>query len=44
MITPDDERGAAGGYGMVLVDTLADVWGVTARPDGKTVYSHIRLP
>lgn len=44
VITPDDERGAVGGYGMVLVDTLADDWGVTPRPGGKTVYSHIRLP
>lgn len=29
---------AEGGRGMALVDALADVWGIDARPDGKTVW------
>ena len=33
---PDDERPS--GRGLMLVDALADEWGVTDLPDGKTVW------
>ena len=33
---PDDERSS--GRGLMLVEALADEWGVTDAPDGKTVW------
>jgi anti-sigma regulatory factor (Ser/Thr protein kinase) len=32
------------GRGMLLVDRLADVWGVDWRPDGKTVWFELDAP
>jgi anti-sigma regulatory factor (Ser/Thr protein kinase) len=39
---PDEESGR----GLLLVDALADDWGVTPRPaaPGKTVWAEVRLP
>ncbi|MGH3327225.1 MAG: ATP-binding protein [Streptomycetales bacterium] len=31
-------EGDESGRGLLLVDTLADAWGVQARPDGKSVW------
>jgi anti-sigma regulatory factor (Ser/Thr protein kinase) len=33
-----DDPYAAGGRGLLLVAALADRWGITGRPDGKTVW------
>lgn len=44
VIVPDAGRGAHGGYGMSLIDTLADHWGVQHRGGGKTVYASITYP
>jgi len=30
--------GPLGGRGLVLVDNLADTWGTTRKPSGKTVW------
>ncbi|WP_256107085.1 ATP-binding protein [Streptomyces sp. ODS05-4] len=39
-----DERGEAGGFGLALVDALAERWGVIGgRGRGKTVYAVVRL-
>ncbi|GGO93442.1 ATP-binding protein [Wenjunlia tyrosinilytica] len=43
-VVPDSERGAHGGYGLTLVDHLADAWGVQRRPSGKTVWARCALP
>lgn len=44
-IQSHDARGEAGGYGLALVDGLADQWGVVRdiADRGKTVYAMIRL-
>ncbi|GGY12065.1 ATP-binding protein [Streptomyces anandii] len=34
-----DRRGAQGGYGLPLVDSLAEAWGTYCRPGGKTVWA-----
>ncbi|WP_181160287.1 ATP-binding protein [Streptomyces solincola] len=41
----EDERGEAGGFGLSLVEALADEWGVSGveRGRGKTVYAVMRL-
>lgn len=47
VIRPESQRGETGGFGMGLVDCLADGWGVCRRPDaeeGKTVYVRICFP
>lgn len=46
VVRPHDERGEDGGFGMALVDQLADGWGVQCRAGrrGKTVYARIRFP
>jgi anti-sigma regulatory factor (Ser/Thr protein kinase) len=38
--------GATGprGRGMALVEALADVWGVTPHPDGKTIWLQLPAP
>ena len=38
MEPPTDDPYAEGGRGLLLVAALADRWGVTGRPDGKTVW------
>jgi two-component sensor histidine kinase len=43
-IVPQDDRGSAGGFGMDLVDHLADSWGAQPRTGGKTVYARIDFP
>lgn len=46
-IRPVGERGETGGFGMDLIDQLADSWGTHLRPDqcpGKTVYVTIGFP
>ncbi|MFJ2744404.1 ATP-binding protein [Streptomyces sp. NPDC087440] len=35
---------AGGGYGLVLVEELADEWGVTDRNPGKTVWAELTWP
>ncbi|MFK0257118.1 ATP-binding protein [Streptomyces sp. NPDC090445] len=32
------------GHGMHIVDALAAAWGVTQRPDGKTVWATLAVP
>jgi len=39
LLTADDRRG----YGLLLVDALADRWGCDPTPDGKVVWAAIRL-
>ncbi|GGY12034.1 ATP-binding protein [Streptomyces anandii] len=36
---PEADRGERGGYGLGLVDALADSWGCVPGPHGKTVYA-----
>jgi two-component sensor histidine kinase len=46
-IRPPEQRGQGGGYGMGLVDNLADDWGVRPRQGtgrGKTVFARIVFP
>ncbi|WP_331730403.1 ATP-binding protein (plasmid) [Kitasatospora sp. NBC_00070] len=43
-IVPPTRRGAAGGYGMDLVDSLSESWGVRHRLDGKTVFARVPFP
>ncbi len=38
--TPDEE----GGFGMRILDALADRWGVEARPRGKVVWFELLVP
>ncbi|BCJ75780.1 hypothetical protein CS0771_53240 [Catellatospora sp. IY07-71] len=33
-----------GGFGLGIVDRLARAWGVSALPDGKTVWAEYQLP
>jgi serine/threonine-protein kinase RsbW len=35
---------AAGGRGLVIVDALADTWGVDSDPDGCTVWCEVAVP
>jgi anti-sigma regulatory factor (Ser/Thr protein kinase) len=37
------DHGRIGGRGLVLVDNIADAWGTTSDPDGKTVWADLRL-
>jgi hypothetical protein len=32
-----------GGRGLLLVDNIADAWGATSHPDGKTIWADLRL-
>ncbi|MFJ1709831.1 ATP-binding protein [Kitasatospora sp. NPDC088346] len=43
-VLPAAKRGARGGYGLALVDHLADEWGVQRHPNGKTVWARCALP
>ncbi|MEV4613119.1 ATP-binding protein [Kitasatospora sp. NPDC049258] len=43
-VRPAAGRGAHGGYGLALVDHLADEWGAQCHPDGKTVWARCVLP
>jgi anti-sigma regulatory factor (Ser/Thr protein kinase) len=43
-IVPPADRGAEGGFGLGLVEHLADSWGTRSRADGKTVYARITFP
>jgi anti-sigma regulatory factor (Ser/Thr protein kinase) len=36
--TPDQDDERASGRGILLVDALADQWGIDDTPDGKTVW------
>jgi anti-sigma regulatory factor (Ser/Thr protein kinase) len=36
--------GAGGGLGLLLIDRLADRWGVVPRPGGKAVWFELDLP
>lgn len=38
-----DRRGAHGGYGLTLVDSLVEAWGTYRRPAGKTVWARCVL-
>jgi anti-sigma regulatory factor (Ser/Thr protein kinase) len=42
IISPHDD-GALGGRGLVLVDALADDWGVDDLPEGKAVWFRLRV-
>ena len=33
-----------GGRGSGLIELLADAWGITGRPDGKTVWFELAVP
>ncbi|MFJ9821126.1 ATP-binding protein [Streptomyces sp. NPDC101151] len=44
VIVDTDHRGAGGGFGMSLIDALADGWGVKPQDEGKTVYAHVAFP
>jgi anti-sigma regulatory factor (Ser/Thr protein kinase) len=45
MRSPDPERGIAGGWGLHLVDKLADSWGTETRNQQTIVwFEHWRLP
>ncbi|MEU6591695.1 ATP-binding protein [Streptomyces sp. NPDC046881] len=41
---PAERRGARGGYGLQVVEELAQSWGAVPRPCGKTVYARLVLP
>jgi anti-sigma regulatory factor (Ser/Thr protein kinase) len=43
MPTAGAPRGARGGFGMHIIDELADSWGVAPRDDGKAVWFEISL-
>jgi anti-sigma regulatory factor (Ser/Thr protein kinase) len=36
-------RGAGGGFGLHIIDALADDWGVAPRDDGKAVWFEVSL-
>ncbi|MFD8815303.1 ATP-binding protein [Streptomyces sp. NPDC059627] len=38
-----DRRGSHGGYGLALVNSLAEAWGTYGRPNGKTVWARCVL-
>ncbi|MEU7242030.1 ATP-binding protein [Streptomyces sparsogenes] len=40
-VVPESRRGACGGYGLSLVDNLAEYWGAVRRPFGKTVHARL---
>ncbi|GGO91835.1 ATP-binding protein [Wenjunlia tyrosinilytica] len=40
-LVPESGRGAYGGYGLCLVDQLAETWGAVRRPFGKTVHARL---
>ncbi|MEV6009764.1 ATP-binding protein [Streptomyces sp. NPDC051976] len=40
-IVPEGSRGSDGGYGLALIDQLAESWGTTSRPFGKTVHAQL---
>ena len=40
----DVDPEAVTGRGLMIVDRVADRWGVDAGPDGKVVWCEIRLP
>ncbi|MFD8230088.1 ATP-binding protein, partial [Streptomyces massasporeus] len=44
VLVDEEDRGAGGGFGMGLIDALADGWGVEPQGDGKTVYVRIAFP
>jgi two-component sensor histidine kinase len=40
---PSASRGAHGGYGLQIVEQLADAWGTTPRASGKSVWFELAL-
>ncbi|MEU9057233.1 ATP-binding protein [Streptomyces sp. NPDC048384] len=44
VIVGKEDRGADGGFGMGLIDALADGWGVESQSEGKTVYVRVAFP
>ncbi|MFI1168049.1 ATP-binding protein [Streptomyces sp. NPDC020801] len=38
-----NRRGAHGGYGLALVNSLVEAWGTYRRPTGKTVWARCAL-
>ncbi len=41
---PNDDPGDKGGSGLHIIDHLADRWGTTPTPDGKTVWAEFAQP
>jgi anti-sigma regulatory factor (Ser/Thr protein kinase) len=37
------DHARVGGRGLLLVDNIADAWGATTHPDGKTIWADLRL-
>jgi anti-sigma regulatory factor (Ser/Thr protein kinase) len=42
-IVPMTERGGHGGFGLCLVDQLADMWGTFSHRSGRTVFARVQL-
>jgi anti-sigma regulatory factor (Ser/Thr protein kinase) len=40
---PSPVRGESGGWGLILVDRIADRWGVSPAPSGTCVWFELRL-
>jgi serine/threonine-protein kinase RsbW len=40
---PDPDRGSTSGWGLPIVDTLADGWGVTTSPDRTVAWAEIEV-